>query len=565
MKALLLCIILACVCESVQSQNTDLPSPTANNQTLPSGSYVIAMDNTNQLNNSGVFNYKAYGLIVTLLNNSIKVKWVITAGKIKDGIDFTVNAIKFKPSLGSSAPFSFKAGPFVIFDADTTGVAAIIDTYNSSISSANDKIKVYKTNASVTVDIRYDLTGFVPKAAILTDGGNEAIHIAYMTSCNIPSANYMTAPASDLLVKCFTFASEPHNDKTGTTIDNAIAAVKRFTENGGNFLAQCAAISTYENNAVGHFQTTTGLTIANTNAGTSITYPNPDLSFSQFEGSYSISKGGSFQNWRINLLWDNNGHKQAQSSSDATVIGASVSKMRSGTGGLVFYLGNHRFDDQLTTQSSVNGIRMYMNAMLTPAASGNNCTIGSLYAFPLAVKLTNFDGNLHKNSVLLSWTVATNEVVDKFILEKSTDGLNYAPLAEMNSTYRSGKETYNYVDPMQNEKSFYRLKIVEHAGSASYSRVLIFQSDNSIADKLKIINNPVLDDRITFKYVNSTVQLIQMRILDLTGRIQLQQTITNKEGLNLSSILLPSGLAPGMYILDIVSGSSHQTAKFIKQ
>src|SRR5437762_11154298 len=102
MKKLLLALLCMIVFTSVQSQNTDLPSPVSNNQTLPSGSYVIAMDNTNQLNNSGIFNYKAYGLIVTLLNNNFKVKWVIKAGKAKDGIDFTVNATKIKPTAGSA-------------------------------------------------------------------------------------------------------------------------------------------------------------------------------------------------------------------------------------------------------------------------------------------------------------------------------------------------------------------------------------------------------------------------------------------------------------------------------
>src|SRR5258705_13984835 len=97
MKQTLLFVFTIFLSVMLQAQNTDLPLPTANLQTLPSGSYVIAMDNTNQLNNSNNFNLKAYGLVVTLLNNSKKVKWVITAGKAKDGIDFTVNASALIP------------------------------------------------------------------------------------------------------------------------------------------------------------------------------------------------------------------------------------------------------------------------------------------------------------------------------------------------------------------------------------------------------------------------------------------------------------------------------------
>ena len=70
----------------------DLPGATANLQTLSAGSYVIAMDNTLQTNTAGYFNLKAYGLVVYLLNNNVKLKWVIAAGRIKDGIDFSGSA-----------------------------------------------------------------------------------------------------------------------------------------------------------------------------------------------------------------------------------------------------------------------------------------------------------------------------------------------------------------------------------------------------------------------------------------------------------------------------------------
>ncbi|MFZ4771418.1 MAG: hypothetical protein ACOYLO_14640, partial [Ferruginibacter sp.] len=71
----LLAITIASVCFG-----QDLPNPGSNLQTLPSGSYIIAMDNTNQSNTAGNFNLKSYGLIVHLLNNNVRMRWVITAG-----------------------------------------------------------------------------------------------------------------------------------------------------------------------------------------------------------------------------------------------------------------------------------------------------------------------------------------------------------------------------------------------------------------------------------------------------------------------------------------------------
>jgi hypothetical protein len=287
MKRYLLLLWCSCALLSASAQNTDLPGPSANLQTLPAGSYVIAMDNTFQLNSAGDFNLKAYGLIVYLLNNNVRVKWCIKAGKAKDGVDFTAPAEQLKPTFTPGGiSRNFKAGPFVINAQDTAGVSALVDAFyaSNSLTGAN-RPQLYRLTADATgVDIRYDLIGFRPKAAVLTDGGNQNLHLAYMTAAAIPSESYATSPGTNLLTNCFTFASEPHNTNSGTAVNTAISAIRDFVTKGGNFLAQCEAIDNYENNPLGRFQTTGGITISNTNIGTNLIYANADLSFSQYEG-----------------------------------------------------------------------------------------------------------------------------------------------------------------------------------------------------------------------------------------------------------------------------------------
>ncbi|MGZ3952748.1 MAG: hypothetical protein ACXVBZ_15210, partial [Flavisolibacter sp.] len=441
------------------SQNTDLPGPTPNLQTLPTGSYVIAMDNSLQVNSSGDFNLKAYGLLVYLLNNSVHLKWSIKAGKAKDGIDFTATAEQIKPTLiAGGVSRNFKAGPFVIFASDTTGVSALIDAFYSSASlTGTNRPQVYRLTATAAnVDIRYDLSGFSPKAAILTDGGNQAIHIAYMTTASIPTASYATSAGTDLLTNCFTFASEPHNTNTGTAVNNAISAIRDFVTKGGNFLAQCEAINNYENNTLGRFQTTGGITISNTNVGTTLNYANPDLSFSQYEGSYNASQGGSLKNWKFVGTTTNNEHDHATGTgTNSTVIGASVSKLYYGTGGLVFYVGNHSFTT--STLQGINGIRMYMNAFLTP--SNTNCP--ELLYTPLGIKLVQFSADTKSGKTNLSWTLSGNEMVQKCSVEKSNDGIFFTPVGIVSSTSKTGQESYQFPDAPTEGKRYYRIGITD--------------------------------------------------------------------------------------------------------
>jgi hypothetical protein len=532
----------------------DLPAPGANLQTLPTGSYVIAMDNANQTNQAGNFNLRAYGLIVHLLNNNVRVRWVITAGKMKDANDITVNARRVKPVAGTNAAFDFKAGPFVIFPQDLTNVDALIDGfYSANTLTNNDRPSVYVTNASASVDIRYDLIGFKPKAAILTDGGNQAIHTAYFTAARVPTMNYALSTGNDLFSKCFTFASEPHNDKTGAAIDATINGINSFVRIGGNFLAQCEAVQTYENRLValnaadgnpstnGGFQTTTGVTDANSTAGSVIQYPNPDLSFNQFEGAFSISKGGSLQNWRVNSGRTNNTHAHAHATGDTTVMGASVSKNRLfGSGGLVFYIGNHRFDDALTTLTAINGIRMYLNAFLTPVTINATCATGA----PLPVTFKQFHAQRNRNQAELEWTTSFEANNLGFEVQRKTGEFDYVTVGFVYSKAPNGFSTsdvhYRFNDPAAGKgASFYRLRQVDRDGRAKFSDVRAIRGLDQSGQVL-IFPNPSANGQVNISF-ESIHETRMVRISDATGRVVRQWNNVQ------DNLLQVEALVPGMY------------------
>lgn len=358
MKLIKLIIILL-LASSINAQ--DLPLPASNIQTLPAGSLVIAMDNTNQAN-PGYFNLKAYGLVTSLLNVSKHLRWVIKAGKIHDGIDFTVTAERLYPSLISASTKNFKSGPFVIFVSDISGMGIAINQFNATQSTAN-KVNVYRTTAAVDVDVRYDLQGYKPKAAILNDGGKASIHIKYLTNASIPAINYSTLnTAVNLGQNCYTFASEPHNAGPSTSL---IDSIKKFVlVTGGNFLAECEAIVSYENATNGRFQSTGGYNNINTVLTNKVSYDNADLPYAQFEGTFNPNDGGSTQTY-VRLTGSNPANNfysiiTGNTPALSTTYGATVSKLRSGTGGLVFYLGNHDLNG--TTEQLLNGQRMYLNA-----------------------------------------------------------------------------------------------------------------------------------------------------------------------------------------------------------
>ncbi len=486
----------------VPAQNKDLPNPDPNLQLLPAGSYVIAMDNTNQVNQAGDFNLKTYGLIVYLLGHDVKIKWVIRAGKLKDEIDFSANVTKIKPVAGIAANRDFRAGPFVIFAADTTGVALKIDSFYMNPTggtpivplTGNNRPSVYKTTADVTnVDIRYDLSGFKPKAAILMDGGNQKIHVGYMDACGIPDTSWRINLGQNLITSCFTFASEPHNTKVGTPeFDSAIHGIRAFVEFGGNFLAQCAAVELYENHVDhGFLQTATGVTHVNVNNNND-RYTNNDLSFAQYDGYYHATQGGHMQSWELNSTWANKGY---MIENDPAIpggtdnIGASVSKLKDINirGGMVFYVGNHEFSN-ITKIEEINGIRMYMNAFLTPVAVNQYCTITP----PLFVNWYSFTAIRFGVSVQLEWKTASEFNNKYFYAERSKDGIHFTSFAKIDAVGNSNDiQTYSVLDNQPGTGLFfYRIRQEDNDGKMSYSATRSVSLKGLGGSSISIYPNP---------------------------------------------------------------------------
>ena len=562
-----LCIIIV---TSVRAQSSkDLPSPAANLVTLTSGSYVIPMDNTLQANASGYFNLKSYGLIIHLLNNNVKLQWVIKAGKAKDGTDFTGTAIRILPTAAAlPAVYNFLAGPFVIQAADTTGVAALVQSfYTSHGLSGNNRPAIYRTTLPVTVDIRHDLSGFKPKAAILNDGGNDSVHIKYMVAAGITTANYSLALGVDLFTECYTFASEPHAEEGSINTETA-RAIRTFVTYGGNFLAQCEAVLAYENYSnYGHFHTTNGITKVNTSiAHTATIYPNPDLPYTQIHGTRDIAAGGSVRNWVLSSFssFTNNAHNHATGGTivTQTPIGSSVSKINAAdkAGGLVFYIGSHEFASY-TNEQSINGIRMYMNAFLTPVSLNLNCNIGEVMNYTLSADAENFTVVPDNNNAKLEWDVNETSTSESFIIEKSVDGKKFASIGTVNAG--NGRRNYAYNDPLYvgNAVLYYRIKSTDAAGRTAYSAIRAIRVSKS-GNPIQVFPNPATSDimiQLPPTWMNKN---IVYEIIDQGGKLIKKEA--GKVYSNLHRINL-SGFTPGAYFIRTICDEQTQMQKFLKQ
>ena len=356
------------------TKDPDLPDPSAHYKLIPAGSWVIAMDTNNQ-RLVPPFNLKAYGLVNRLLQNYVPVSWAIRAGKLKDEADFSAPAFRVFPPTNVISILNFAGGPFIIH-RDFTNLAG------TNITAFGNNVAVYQLTADTVMDIRHELQ-FQPNISVNVT--NSLLHTALLDFAGIP--NYTVTNDFSLASNtCFTLFLEPHNANNA-----GVASAKAFIQSGGNFLAQCASITNYENNSFGHFQSTSNIVTDNLTA-TPLDFSNPDLPFSQFVGGVSPNPGtSSVQDWTLGGgAFINNGHSHLDDVGTTTNhYAATSSKHSSGPGGLLFYLGGHDYflsGSGTNDITMINGARMLLNTVFVPA---NRATCG--LEFSAALSITKSD------------------------------------------------------------------------------------------------------------------------------------------------------------------------------
>ncbi len=96
----------------------------------------------------------------------------------------------------------------------------------------------------------------------------------------------------------------------------------------------------------------------------------------------------------------------------------------------------------------------------------------------LANDFISFSTNKIGNNIALQWVIADNVVADKYIIEKSNDGILFNFVAQVNAQTNT---TYSFVDNNIGSASiiYYRIKRVSQAGTFSYSKVAAISNINS--------------------------------------------------------------------------------------
>lgn len=181
-----------------------------------------------------------------------------------------------------------------------------------------------------------------------------------------------------------------------------------------------------------------------------------------------------------------------------------------------------------------------------------NCTSS------LPVELLRFNVTKADNYVICTWETASELNCDYFILERSSDGMNFEPYGQMDGAGTSAQvHTYTLYDssPITDGVSYYRLAQYDFDGTINYSEI---RSINfSASPNVTVIPNPSTG---AFRVIAEHIDLTTLSLNSVLGQQVLPVHVSELEE---EVILQFSDLPEGIYFLTYESNRELMTEKII--
>jgi hypothetical protein len=167
----------------------------------------------------------------------------------------------------------------------------------------------------------------------------------------------------------------------------------------------------------------------------------------------------------------------------------------------------------------------------------------------LPIKFISVNAHQENVDVDVEWSVNNQKNINRYEVEKSTDGSLFFPILKVavsnDSVHYLGKDVHA-VEGF----NYYRIKSISMNGDVSYSDVAkVFIG--SLKPSIGVYPNPIMDGVIKLQFRNEPAGKYGMRLMNRLGQIIAAKQITHSGGNSTQTIKWDYNLAHGMYQLEI--------------
>lgn len=174
---------------------------------------------------------------------------------------------------------------------------------------------------------------------------------------------------------------------------------------------------------------------------------------------------------------------------------------------------------------------------------------GSFGSIPLPLNLLNFNAESKPNANVITWSTTHEINMSHFDIEKSTDGINFSAMGQLNAKNELTKNNYTFTDNTPSSINYYRIRSVDLDGSETYSSIIMLISNQKSSYTMNLYPNPVVNNcNIQFDSKNET--MLKLSLTNLNGQMIFSKNFNLQIGINNCPLNL-SSLPDATYYLKI--------------
>jgi hypothetical protein len=177
----------------------------------------------------------------------------------------------------------------------------------------------------------------------------------------------------------------------------------------------------------------------------------------------------------------------------------------------------------------------------------------------LPLTLLSFDARSAGSMNDLDWTTTREVNVNEFVVERSSDGVQYKAIGNRpaQQTY-SGNNYYDFTDSLPAPTSFYRLRMIDMDGSFSYSPVK--EVNRASAISITCYPNPVID-LVNIRIDDPNISSYRYSVITVDGRT-LRTGMIEGGGAGQQTSVNLAAAPKGILIMQVQGADNGKTAVF---
>ncbi|WP_276480990.1 hypothetical protein [Paraflavitalea pollutisoli] len=182
---------------------------------------------------------------------------------------------------------------------------------------------------------------------------------------------------------------------------------------------------------------------------------------------------------------------------------------------------------------------------------------------PLPIRLLTFTATAAERHNQINWTATGEDTADRYVLERSTDGINFQDIAVVRPLSGTSVNSYSHIDENASLTIYYRLRMEHQRTSLIYSRVIqiIRRAEQNLTVR---VAGPSHSRNIPFQItgLNRSSQLL-LEIVNSLGTVIYRQRLQGQYSINTTVILKAAASGIYFYVITEKSTKRRSTGKFL--